>query len=56
VIFPFSQDDNFLTGLVKEREEELTKKTLFSLNEMRIKFPGKTDAEADLLLDKVTNK
>lgn len=47
------QDDNFLSSLVKEREEELTKKTLESLNEMRIKFPGKTDSEAELLLDKV---
>ena len=48
-----AQDDSFLAGLVKEREEELTKKTLTSLNEMRIKFPGKTDTEAELLLDKV---
>ena len=47
------QDDNFLSSVVKEREEELTKKTLESLNEMRIKFPGKTDTEAELLLDKV---
>ncbi|XP_070195525.1 tubulin polyglutamylase TTLL7-like isoform X3 [Littorina saxatilis] len=48
-----SVDDSFLSSLVKEREEELTKKTLTSLNEMRIKFPGKTDSEAELLLDKV---
>ena len=40
--------------MVKEREEELTQKTLNSLNEMRIKFPGKTDQEADILLDKVS--
>ncbi|XP_071117315.1 tubulin polyglutamylase TTLL7-like isoform X1 [Haliotis cracherodii] len=46
-------DDNFLSSMVKEREEELTKKTLSSLNEMRIKFPGKTDLEADTLLDKL---
>ncbi|KAL8590371.1 hypothetical protein ACOMHN_011585 [Nucella lapillus] len=44
-------DDNFLSSMVKEREEELTKKTLSALNEMRIKFPGKTDTEAELLLD-----
>ncbi|XP_076440096.1 tubulin polyglutamylase TTLL7-like isoform X3 [Babylonia areolata] len=46
-------DDNFLSSMVKEREEELTKKTLSSLNEMRIKFPGKTDTEAELLLDRL---
>ncbi len=37
----------------KEKEEELCKRTLLALNEMRIKFPGKTDEEADYLLDKV---
>ncbi|XP_041358202.1 tubulin polyglutamylase TTLL7-like isoform X2 [Gigantopelta aegis] len=46
-------DDNILLSMVKEREEELTHKTLNALNEMRIKFPGKTDQEADILLDKV---
>ncbi|GFN85470.1 tubulin polyglutamylase ttll7 [Plakobranchus ocellatus] len=46
-------DDNFLNSMVKEREEELTKKTLTSLNEMRIKFPGKSDMEAEYLLDQL---
>ncbi|KAK3777662.1 hypothetical protein RRG08_021773 [Elysia crispata] len=46
-------DDNFLNSMVKEREEELTKKTLISLNEMRIKFPGKSDIEAEYLLDQL---
>lgn len=46
-------DDNFLNSMVKEREEELTKKTLVSLNEMRIKFPGKSDIEAEYLLDQL---
>lgn len=49
------KDDNFLNSMVKEREDELTRKTLSSLNEMRIKFPGKTDQEAELLLDLVRN-
>ena len=40
--------------MVKEREDELTKRTLQSLNDMRIKFPGKSDEEADLILDKVS--
>lgn len=47
------QDDGFLTSVVKEREEEFSKKTLVSLNEMRIKFPGKSDQEAEFILDKV---
>lgn len=36
-----------------EREEELAEKTLHALNEMRIKFPGKNDSEAEWILDKV---
>lgn len=44
-------DDNFLITVVKEREDELTKKTLQALNDMRIKFPGKTDQEAEFILD-----
>lgn len=40
--------------VVKEREDELTKKTLQALNDMRIKFPGKTDQEAELILDTVS--
>ncbi|XP_048759052.1 tubulin polyglutamylase TTLL7-like [Ostrea edulis] len=44
-------DDNFLITVVKEREDELTKKTLLALSDMRIKFPGKTDQEAELILD-----
>ena len=41
---------------MKEREEELTKRTLAALTEMRIKFPGKTDEEAEWILDKVMAK
>ena len=39
----------------QQLDEETTKKTLIALNDMRIKFPGKTDEEADYLLDKVKN-
>jgi len=39
--------------VVKEREDELTRKTLNALNEMRIKFPGKSDQEAEFILDRV---
>ena len=37
----------------REQEEELTQRTLVALNDMRIKFPGKTDEEAEFILDKV---
>lgn len=46
-------DDSIISLMTKDREEELTKKTLSALNDMHIKFPGKTDSEADLLLDKL---
>lgn len=48
------QDDSFLVTVVKEREEELSKKTLLALNDMRIKFPGKSDQEAEMILDRVS--
>ena len=47
------KDDHFLMNVVREREDELTRRTLQSLNDMRIKFPGKSDHEADMILDKV---
>ena len=37
----------------KEREDDLTRRTLIALNDMRIKFPGKSDEEAEYILDKV---
>lgn len=46
-------DDSFLVTVVKEREEELSKKTLLALNDMRIKFPGKSDQEAEMILDRL---
>ncbi|XP_045158569.1 tubulin polyglutamylase TTLL7-like [Mercenaria mercenaria] len=46
-------DDNFLTNVIREREEELVRRTLQALNDMRIKFPGKSDQEADTILDKL---
>ena len=38
------------------QEEELTKRTLMALNDMRIKFPGKSEEEAEFILDKVTSR
>ena len=43
----------FLMNVVREREDELCRRTLQAVNDMRIKFPGKSDQEADLILDKV---
>ncbi|KAK0059215.1 tubulin polyglutamylase TTLL7 [Biomphalaria pfeifferi] len=40
-------------SLTKEKESELISKTLSALNEMRIKFPGKSDSEAELMLDQL---
>ena len=40
----------------REKEMESTQRTLTALNDMRIKFPGKTDDEAEIVLDKVSNK
>uniref|UniRef100_A0A4W3IDL2 Tubulin tyrosine ligase-like family, member 7 n=1 Tax=Callorhinchus milii TaxID=7868 RepID=A0A4W3IDL2_CALMI len=36
-----------------EQEEELTKQSLISLNELTIRFPGKTVEESELLLDDI---
>ncbi len=51
MIILFSQDS--LSNTDKEREDELTQMTLVALNDMRIKFPGKSDEEAEYILDKV---
>ncbi|XP_038649599.1 tubulin polyglutamylase TTLL7 [Scyliorhinus canicula] len=41
---------NFRT---KEQGEEMTKEMLVALNAMRIKFPGKSNEEAEVLLDEI---
>lgn len=40
----------------KEQEAELTRQTLAALNEMRIRFPGKTEEDAELLLEEVSGQ
>ncbi|XP_021013483.1 tubulin polyglutamylase TTLL7 isoform X2 [Mus caroli] len=37
----------------KEQEDDLTSQTLFVLKDMRIRFPGKSDAESELLLEDI---
>lgn len=50
----FPQDAAFLDAAVREREEELSRRTLQALLDMRIKFPGKTDEEAEVILESVS--
>lgn len=54
--FFLPQDENLLNPVVNEQENEMLVKTLDSLNEMRIKFPGKSDMEAEYMLDQVGEK
>ncbi|CAH1775587.1 unnamed protein product [Owenia fusiformis] len=37
----------------KDEDDEAVKSTLLAINDMRIRFPGKTDEEADIILDKI---
>ncbi|XP_064626270.1 tubulin polyglutamylase TTLL7-like isoform X2 [Lineus longissimus] len=46
-------DDLYMNNAIRDREEDYTKKTLVALNDMRIKFPGKSDEEAEFVLDKL---
>jgi len=46
-------DAAFLDAAVREREEELSRRTLEALIDMRIKFPGKTDEEAEMILESI---
>lgn len=45
-----------MDAAVREREEELCRRTLQALLDMRIKFPGKTDEEAEVILESVSGK
>ena len=50
----FKQDEaSAAAAAARERDEELTRRTMSALSEMRIKFPGKTDEEAGWILDQV---
>ncbi|XP_063480270.1 tubulin polyglutamylase TTLL7 isoform X1 [Symphalangus syndactylus] len=37
----------------KEQEDDLTSQTLFVLKDMKIRFPGKSDAESELLIEDI---
>ncbi|XP_030639886.1 tubulin polyglutamylase TTLL7 [Chanos chanos] len=47
--------ESHLTLRTKEQETELTRHTLAALGEMRIRFPGKSEEEAEALLDEILN-
>lgn len=47
------QGESLLNGRSKEQELELTRQTLAALGEMRIRFPGKSEEEAEAVLNEV---
>ena len=52
----FFKDSAFLDAAVRQREEELSRRTLQGLLDMTIKFPGKTDEEAEMILGSVSKE
>ncbi|XP_065265393.1 tubulin polyglutamylase TTLL7 [Emys orbicularis] len=46
-------NESLLQQRTKEQEEALTRETLVIFNDMRIKFPGKTDEEAELIIENI---
>lgn len=53
-IFVFMQGDPLINLRSKEQEAELVRQTLAALTAMRIRFPGKTEEEAESVLDEVS--
>lgn len=48
------QGDPLINLRSKEQEAELVRQTLAALTAMRIRFPGKTEEEAESVLDEVS--
>ncbi|NXG03417.1 TTLL7 polyglutamylase, partial [Sakesphorus luctuosus] len=48
-----SGSESLLQQKTKEQEVALTKETLHLINDMRIKFPGKTDEESELIIEDI---
>lgn len=48
------QGESLLNTRSKEQEAELTRQTLAALGELRIRFPGKSEEEAEAVLDEVS--
>ena len=51
--YRLQEDTAAVNKAIKEKEDELVGIVLSSLQEMRIKFPGKSDMEAEHILDKI---
>ncbi|XP_027538892.1 tubulin polyglutamylase TTLL7 isoform X1 [Neopelma chrysocephalum] len=47
------KSESLLLQKTKEQEAALTKETLLLINDMRIKFPGKTDEESELIIEDI---
>ncbi|XP_060737710.1 tubulin polyglutamylase TTLL7 [Tachysurus vachellii] len=47
--------ESLLNVRSKEQEAELTRQTLAALGELRIRFPGKSEEEAEAVLDEILN-
>lgn len=45
--------ESFRQPKTKEQEDALTSQTLFVLKDMKIRFPGKSDAESELLIEDI---
>ncbi|XP_071606632.1 tubulin polyglutamylase TTLL7 isoform X3 [Heliangelus exortis] len=48
-----SGSESLLQQKTKEQEAALTKETLLIINDMRMKFPGKTDEESELIIEDI---
>ncbi|XP_025913425.1 tubulin polyglutamylase TTLL7 [Apteryx rowi] len=48
-----SGTESLLQQKAKEQEDALTKEALLIFNDMRMKFPGKTDEEAELIIEDI---
>ncbi|XP_014394734.1 PREDICTED: tubulin polyglutamylase TTLL7 isoform X2 [Myotis brandtii] len=49
----FQVSESLRQPRTKEQEEDLTSQTLLVLNDMKIRFPGKSDAETQLLVEDI---
>ncbi|PKU48349.1 tubulin polyglutamylase ttll7 isoform x1 [Limosa lapponica baueri] len=47
------KSESLLQQKTKEQEVALTKETLLIINDMRMKFPGKTDEESELIIEDI---
>ncbi|NXR65839.1 TTLL7 polyglutamylase, partial [Rhadina sibilatrix] len=48
-----SGNESLLQQKTKEQEVALTKETLLLINDLRVKFPGKTNEESDLIIEDI---